>query len=114
MRLLVCGGRDYPDFNKVWSVLTEMHQAKPITLLIHGGATGADAWAAAWAATYGVRAKEFLADWKRYGNGAGPKRNGDMIRYGDPDLVLAFPGRNGTADMVRQARASFIAVKIVG
>lgn len=113
MRVIVCGGRDYTDEDNIWKTLTELHLDMPITLLMHGGATGADACAAAWAAVHGMLVEEFLPDWKRYGVRAGPKRNQDMILYGEPDLVVAFPGGRGTADMVAKARAARIPVKIV-
>ena len=39
MRLLVCGGREYADREKVFQVLDAFHrQSGPVTLLIHGGA----------------------------------------------------------------------------
>jgi len=34
-----------------------------------------------------------------------------MLDKGQPDLVLAFPGGNGTADMIRRAEAANIPVK---
>jgi hypothetical protein len=38
-----------------------------------------------------------------FGRSGGPKRNQQMLEEGKPDLVLAFPGGRGTADMVRRA-----------
>lgn len=46
----------------------------------------------------------FPADWKRYGRGAGPVRNQQMIEEGGADGCIAFPGGRGTADMVRRAK----------
>jgi hypothetical protein len=37
-----------------------------------------------------------------------------MIDEGKPELVIAFPGGSGTADMVRRARAANIPVIEVG
>jgi hypothetical protein len=37
-----------------------------------------------------------------------------MIDQGRPDLVVAFPGGRGTADMVRRARAAGISVIEIG
>lgn len=45
--------------------------------------------------------------------GAGPIRNSFMLALG-PDLVLAFPGGRGTADMVRQASEAGVAFDCVG
>lgn len=41
---------------------------------------------------------------------AGPIRNSRMLREGKPDLVLAFPGHGGTADMVKQAGEAGVGV----
>lgn len=43
-------------------------------------------------------------DGKRYDAKAGFRRNQRMIDDGKPTLVAAFPGGDGTADMVRRAR----------
>ncbi|MGY2987729.1 SLOG family protein [Bradyrhizobium sp. USDA 4508] len=113
MRVLVCGGRKYRDRNAVFRTLDMRHAATPISVILHGGATGADAMAAEWAAVNGVEALEYLADWKKLGPQAGPKRNADMIKYGQPDLVLAFPGNAGTADMVEKAERAGIAFELI-
>lgn len=34
-----------------------------------------------------------------------------MLRDGKPDIVIAFPGGRGTADMICQARAAGIRVE---
>jgi hypothetical protein len=111
MRVLVCGGRDYNDSAKVARVLAEQNRMKPIDTLIEGGAPGADACAAMWARWNFIRIETFLADWKTHGKAAGPIRNRKMITEGKPDLLIAFPGGRGTADMVRQARLSGIVVR---
>lgn len=111
MRVIVCGGRNYADEAFVETELDRLHSNKPIKLLMHGGATGADALAAAWAERSGVKVEEFQAYWKKYGKSAGPRRNRAMIQYGEPDLVVAFPGGDGTTDMVKKARSAKIPIK---
>ena len=54
--------------------------------------------------------EEYPADWKKYGKSAGPLRNQRMIDEGKPDLVVAFPGGVGTADMISRAKAYNISV----
>ncbi len=54
----------------------------------------------------------FRALWERHGRAAGVIRNQAMLDYGI-DLVLAFPGGRGTADMVRRARSAGVAVAAV-
>lgn len=110
MRVLVCGGRDYTDRARVKAVLDKLRAERGIDALIHGGARGADALAAEWAAAAGVPAQVFLADWSRNGRAAGPIRNAKMLIEGRPALVVAFPGGRGTADMTRRARAAGVEI----
>lgn len=110
MRVLVCGGRDYQDRDAVWAVLDSIHEATPIEMIYEGGARGADALAAQWAHARDVPRKTISARWDVHGKAAGPIRNQEMIGY-KPDLVLAFPGGRGTADMVQRAEAAGIQVR---
>lgn len=108
MRVLVCGGRDFDDFNFVWHMLESFHLSNdgPISVLIHGAARGADTAAARWGQSEpSVRVVAYPADWKKHGKAAGPIRNKQMLDEGKPDLVIAFPGGKGTEDMVRRAKA---------
>jgi hypothetical protein len=109
-RVLVCGGRDFTDKVFLVRALDLLHGLKAFTLLIHGGAKGADWMAGKWAEWRKVPVREFAADWDSHGSAAGPLRNTAMLREGAPDLVVAFPGGRGTADMVAKARAAEVPV----
>lgn len=109
-RVLVCGGRDYPDRRRVCEILDTAHAANPIILLIAGGANGADALAVDWARMRGVPYKTFPAEWERLGLAAGPMRNQQMLDEGKPHMVIAFPGGRGTADMIKKANAAGVPV----
>lgn len=87
-----------------------LHVKHKFTALIQGGATGADTMARDWAATH-PEIKRYVcrANWDKYGLAAGPIRNAKMLEWG-PDLVVAFAGGKGTADMVRRAKAAGIEV----
>jgi hypothetical protein len=113
VRVLVCGGRKFADPDRVWLVLNELHASPHVSVVIHGGASGADAHAARWAWLCGVPALPFDADWDKHGKAAGPRRNQRMLDEGKPDLVLAFPGGKGTADMVRRAKRAGVPVREV-
>ncbi len=106
MRLLVTGGRRFTDRAAVDDMLDRAHAYRPITLLIHGAARGADSLAQDWAHRRGVPDLPFPIaeeEWDAIGPAAGPRRNSRMLIEGKPDGVLAFPGNRGTADMVKQA-----------
>ena len=111
MRVLVCGGRDLGDWKLVHRTLYRSKVFQSIRpTVIHGGARGADEYAGRWARVNGFKEEAFPADWKTHGKAAGPIRNQQMIDEGKPDLVIAFPGGRGTADMVRRARKAGIEV----
>jgi hypothetical protein len=107
-QVLVCGGRDFTNREWLETVLNGFHKNHGIARLINGGAKGADILAYTWAQHNGIETKTFPItrdDWKRHGLAAGPLRNQRMLDEAFPDCVIAFPGGNGTADMVERARA---------
>ena len=80
--------------------------------VIHGGANGVDAMANGWADTTRTRKEVYPVtreEWAELGKGAGAIRNGFMLTK-EPQLVLAFPGGNGTLDMITQARNAKVKV----
>ncbi len=125
MRVLVCGGRDFEDRDMV---IRELEQRlcpdpdpddmttwlpPPDLVIIHGGASGVDTFADEWAVVNWVPTDPYEVtkeEWDRLGKAAGPLRNQQMLDEGKPDLVIAFPGGKGTADMVRKARAAGVEV----
>jgi hypothetical protein len=117
MKVLVCGGRHYNDYARLEAELdgitNPIHGGKWSFTLICGMAPGADSLAYQWAKKRGVAVEEYPANWEEYGKAAGPIRNTQMLEEGKPDLVVAFPGGTGTADMVRKARAAGVEVKII-
>jgi len=112
--------------------------------LIEGGAKGADSVAKWWAENSPMHGYDkitplasdcpdglpnypdsppfehlhFPADWGQYGKAAGVIRNIDMLKYGEPDLVLAFHHNiyesKGTKDMVTRAREADVPVYVIG
>ena len=100
VRVLVCGGREYDDPSAMREVLVEL----PLTaIIIHGAARGADTMAGYVGRALGFWVWACPAEWKGLGKTAGFQRNQRMLDEARPELVLAFPGGAGTADMVRRA-----------
>lgn len=104
VRLLVCGGRDYTNRDKLFAVLDTLEKSVGIVGVMHGAAKGADSLARDWAVSRGKPHMSFPADWERNGKRAGPIRNARMLAEGRPTLVMAFAGGRGTADMVERSR----------
>lgn len=112
MRVLVCGGREYDDWRMLASSLGSIYKENgrlPLTI-IEGGAKGADFLARVWAKWHGMSFEEYPADWKAHGKAAGGLRNQQMLDEGKPDIVIAFPGGTGTADMTARARKANVRV----
>lgn len=101
-RVLVTGSHTRTDEDMkdlVFSELDRLHFLHDFTDLAHGAAQGVDTFADAWAKDRGVRVSRFPANWKKYGNEAGPSRNEFMHDTFKPGLVIVFPGDAGTANM---------------
>jgi hypothetical protein len=107
VRVLVCGGRDYTNHERAMIVLDEVHARQPITLIIEGGARGADRLGRDWAKLHNIPVHTEEAQWAKFGRSAGALRNIEMLKQ-SPDLVVAFKGGKGTAHMTLIARAAGI------
>ena len=114
VRVLVCGGLMYSDRKRIFDVLSELHRERGIEVILHGGASGADLLSVAWADKNGLKAIGFPANWGRDGKLAALRRNQKIIAEGRPNLLLAFPGGKGTAEMVRFAREHELPVIEIG
>jgi hypothetical protein len=103
-KVLVTGGRNYSDVAHVHEVLNTLYIDRGPLVIIQGGATGADFIAKSWATiAYNCEEITVKAEWDKYGKAAGHIRNKKMLDLHTPDLVMAFPGGAGTANMTRQA-----------
>lgn len=109
--IIVCGGRHFNDEKFVFSSLNKVNRKYGISLLIHGGASGADLIAEKWAIENGIKFQSYPADWEKYGRAAGPIRNREMLKA-LPDGVVAFEGGRGTQDMIKKSIAANIPVWI--
>jgi hypothetical protein len=114
-RILVCGGREYNDRERVRNILDAVlegiRSAGKDAVIIHGNARGADLLADQYAREKSLKVLSFPADWNTYGTRAGPIRNKQMLDEGKPDAVIAFPGGTGTRNMVILAKRYGIPVK---
>lgn len=110
-RVLVCGGRRYNNRDKFMGVMRDLDADEgPFNHLINGGAGGADYLARQWADIHCVPISHYPANWKQFGRAAGPIRNQQMLDEGRPDLVIAFSGGPGTADMVARAKSAGVRI----
>lgn len=108
----VTGGRFWNRQEPTWTYLDHIHDNIGISALIHGAARGADTLCGQWAIYRSIAVLEVPIvddDWNKYGKQAGHLRNQDMIDL-EPDIVIAFPGEAGTADMIKRATRAGIEI----
>ena len=109
--LIVCGGRNFCDtlFEKdcIEQTIAKFKLQKNNTVIMSGGATGADTIALEWAHEHEWNAMRVPAKWNDMGKSAGMARNLEMLELamhmrasGDTIIVLAMPEGIGTSAMV--------------
>lgn len=105
-KILVTGDRNWVDVKTIVNVLQEYPSG---TILVHGACKGVDIICAAVGEALGFMVHAYPADWDKFGRGAGPIRNQQMIdaehRLDEPiNVCIAFhdsiQDSNGTADML--------------
>jgi hypothetical protein len=101
-----------------WShrALDAFDRERRLALIIQGGATGIDTLVHSWAQRKRRPSLTYWADWDQHKRAAGPVRNVGMLalqaRLAEAAwrIVCAFPGREGTENMVSLARESRVPV----
>lgn len=114
MRVAFTGGRAFRDSARVRDAIMDLAEGAGgggRLQVIVGDAAGADHLVRRWCRALHIPHRVYEARWVEYGRAAGPLRNQQMIEVG-PDLVVAFPGGAGTADMLRRAEPAGIAVRM--
>jgi len=115
MKLIICGGRNYTDINKLNEVLNKLHEQNQINKIVTGDAKGADSMAVNWAKKHDIEYEIYKADWNLNGKAAGPIRNQKMIsENSDADYLIAFPGGNGTKNAISTAMRYNVKVITIG
>lgn len=112
IKLIVAGSRDFDNEELAYKVLDTL-TAHLVDIsgdphsevqIVSGKATGADKIGEQYAQDHYLGIKEFPADWKKYGNAAGPIRNNEMASYADA-LVCFWDGQSkGTKNMIKLAQ----------
>src|ERR1700758_1010071 len=109
----VTGGRAYRDYFAVQKALAKVSARFDITVVDGDCPTGADYWAKIWCERTGTPRIPYPADWDSYGDAAGFLRNTEMVEKAGIQLLLSFPGDNGTRDMTDKCLVANIPVKLI-
>lgn len=101
MKTIIAGCRNFYDGAVLAAAIAE--SGFLITEVVSGGADGVDRLGEEWALTNGKPLQIFRADWKKFGNSAGPRRNTLMADYAEALIALWDGESKGTRNMIDQA-----------
>lgn len=101
MRCIIAGSR----YAKHYSHVVDAVKASDfsISVVISGGAKGADSLGEAWAIKNHKTLEIFPADWGKYGYAAGPIRNRQMASKAEALIALWDGKSRGTKNMIEEA-----------
>lgn len=80
------------------------------TVVLSGTCEGVDLLGEVWAKARRIPVERYPALWRRYGNFAGPERNGRMVARAEALIAVFDDGCRGTADCILQAMTSGLRV----
>jgi len=116
--ILMFGSRDWdrPEVIEAMVVGKVMlaRTAGEVLTIVHGNNGNADKAAHKYGTQYGATVIPVDADWKQYGNAAGPIRNGVMLKTYLPQEGWGFrmpgesPGTDDMADRLRKACIPYV------
>lgn len=112
-RALVYGSRTWIDRAAIQEFVDSLPDG---SVVIHGGADGADSLAGMAAAKRGLQVEVYRAKWFEYGKAAGPIRNQQMIDDGKPTVARGYRRgfhSPGTDDMTRRLERADIPHEVV-
>ena len=113
IKVIIAGGRNFDDFNKLCQVCDEFLKDQHNIEIVIGAYKGADLLGERYAAERNHPIKQFPADWRRYGKSAGLKRNIEMAAYADA-LIAFWDGESkGTKHMIELAIKAGLKVKVI-
>lgn len=98
MKIAVIGSRNISIHN------LKEYLPSGITEIVSGGAKGVDICAKEYAINNGLKLKEFLPEYNRYGKGAPLKRNIQIIEYADEVLAFWDGQSKGTKFVIDQSK----------
>ena len=98
MKLLITGSRNFDDAIAINEVIknVEKLQRKKITMLLHGGAKGADTLAQMWAEENKIPTLILKPDYEKHNGKVAPLlRNIELVKLADCTLALYSKNRTG-------------------
>lgn len=103
MKLAVVGSRTFNNYKLLKEHLDKIHEVTPITLIISGGANGADSLSEKWASENNIETLIFIPEWNRFGKQAAFLRNKDIILNSERVLAIWDGVSKGTLHSINIA-----------
>lgn len=114
-RVVVAGCRNYDDYREAKEYIdfciSEI-KGKYDLIFVSGGCRGADFLGERYALENGFKLETYPANWKLYGNSAGPRRNKEMAEKADYVICFWDGGSRGTKSMIEFAKSMNKPIKI--
>jgi len=113
MKVIIAGGRDFKDYNRLKEVCNKILINQNNIEIVSGTAGGADTLGERYAQDKGYEVKKFPAKWDEYGKKAGYLRNQEMGDYAD-GLIAFWDGKSkGTKHMIDIANKKGLKVRVI-
>ena len=119
MKIAIVGSRTFTNQNIVNMTMDRFvdqyqYENNPVSLIVSGGAKGADTCGENYAKNTKIPTKIILPDWSKYGKSAGFKRNIDIVLACDTVIAFWDEKSKGTLDTIRKAKANKKKVYLFG
>lgn len=111
MKLAIVGSRNFTDYKRFSRIIDKVQG--DITLIVSGGARGADTLAERYAKEKAIPYLIFPADWDKHGKRAGMLRNQDIVDNADAMVAFLAPESKGTKDSIKRAEVKRIPIHTV-
>ena len=114
--MVVAGSRDFNNYDMLCSALDEVIgelKAEYNVTIVSGTANGADKLGEKYAEKHGLKIERHPANWGRYGRGAGPIRNAEMVKSSDGVIVFWNGESTGAKNIIDCAKAENHLIKVV-
>jgi hypothetical protein len=110
MKLAIVGSRDFNDYEYLKKVLEPIRDK--VSLIISGGAKGADTLGERYAKENNIPVQIFYPDWNKFGKSAGFKRNVDIVNNCDAVVAFQINDSKGTQHTINIAKEKGKKVKV--
>ncbi len=114
-RIIICGGRDFNDYERLKERCDYLMQflRKSDIIILCGKARGADTLGERYALENNIKIEYYPADWDKYGKSAGYIRNKEMVDNATSAICFWNGKSKGTAHTIELCKKKGIQYRII-